>query len=40
MIGIFVGQGRAFNEASGEIEEWEKTGISKLLDESNITQNY
>jgi predicted heme/steroid binding protein len=35
MIGILVGQGRTFQEAIDEIEEWENTGIANLLDESN-----
>lgn len=34
MIGILVGQGRTFQEAIDEIEEWENTGIANLLDES------
>lgn len=34
MIGILVGQGRTFSEAIGEVEDWEKTGISKLLNNS------
>ena len=40
MIGILVGQGMTFQEAIGEIEDWEKTGISKLLDKSKMNQGY
>ncbi|WP_085959830.1 cytochrome b5 domain-containing protein [Clostridium sp. DL-VIII] len=40
MIGILVGQGMTFKEATGEIEDWEKTGISKLLDQSKGKQVY
>ena len=34
MIGILVGQRRTFSEAISEVEDWEKTGISKLLNKS------
>lgn len=40
MIGILVGEGMTFKEAIGEIEYWEKTGISKLLDQSKGNQVY
>lgn len=40
MIGILIGQGMTFQEAIGEIEGWEKSGISELLDKSNIIQGY
>lgn len=40
MVGILVGQGMTFQEAIGEIEGWEKSGISELLDKSNIIQGY
>jgi len=36
LIGIFVGQGKTFQEATNQVEEWEKTGISKLLEESKM----
>lgn len=38
MIGILVGEGMTFKEAVNEIESWEKSGISKLLDESNTIE--
>lgn len=34
LISIFVGQGRTFKEAINIVEEWERTGISQLLNES------
>ena len=34
LISIFVGQGRTFQEATNLVEEWERTGMSKLLNES------
>ena len=36
LIGIFVGQGRTFKQATEQIEEWERTGISQLLKESRM----
>lgn len=39
MIGILVGQGMTFNEATSKIEDWETSGISKLLDKSKMTLN-
>ena len=36
LIGIFVGQGKTFQEAINQIEEWENTGISQLLEKSKI----
>lgn len=38
MIGILVGQGMTFNEATSKIEDWETSGISKLLDKTKMTQ--
>lgn len=40
MIGVFVGQGRTIEEATNEVEEWEKTGLSQLLDKTMIVQEY
>lgn len=40
MVGILVGQGRTFDQATSEIDDWEKTGISKLLDKSKMTRDY
>ncbi|MZK51117.1 cytochrome b5 domain-containing protein [Clostridium beijerinckii] len=40
MVGILVGQGMTFKEATNEIENWEKSGVSKLLDKSKTTQGY
>ncbi|ALB45868.1 hypothetical protein [Clostridium beijerinckii] len=39
MIGILVGKGMTFDEATNEIEDWETSGISKLLDKSKMTQS-
>lgn len=40
LIGILVGQGRTFQEATNQVEEWEKSGIAQLLDESKGNSNY
>jgi predicted heme/steroid binding protein len=40
MIGVLVGQGETFQEAIGEVEDWEKTGVSKLLDKSKVGPSY
>lgn len=34
LIGILVGQGRTFEEAINVVEDWETSGMAKLLDES------
>jgi len=39
LIGIFVGQGQTFQEAINQVEEWENTGISQLLEKSK-SYNY
>ncbi|GEP63866.1 hypothetical protein CBE01nite_16340 [Clostridium beijerinckii] len=39
MIGILVGKGMTFDEATSKIEDWETSGISKLLDKSKMTQS-
>ncbi|MFL0166189.1 hypothetical protein [Candidatus Clostridium helianthi] len=39
MIWILVGQGMTFSEAINEIKDWETSGISKLLDNSKMTQS-
>lgn len=36
LIGIFVGEGRTFKQATEQIETWERTGISQLLEESRV----
>jgi len=40
LIGIFVGQGKTFQEATNQVEEWEKTGISQLLEKSKMNRGY
>jgi predicted heme/steroid binding protein len=37
MVGILVGQGKTFNQAISELDNWEKSGVSKLLDKSKMT---
>ena len=39
MIWILVGQGMTFDEATSKIEDWETSGISKLLDKSKVTRS-
>ena len=40
LIGIFVGQGKTFREAINQVEEWENTGISQLLEKSKMNRGY
>ena len=40
MIAILVGQGKTFSEAIGEVEDWEKTGTSKLLAMSKMSRYF
>lgn len=39
LIGIFVGQGKSFKEAASQVEQWENTGLSKLLEKSKMNRN-
>ncbi|HEX9025309.1 MAG TPA: cytochrome b5 domain-containing protein [Clostridium sp.] len=38
LIGIFVGQGKTFQEAIDQVERWEDTGISQLLEKSKMNK--
>ncbi|MDS0527347.1 cytochrome b5 [Clostridium sp. SHJSY1] len=38
MIGVFVGQGKTLEEATNEVEQWKKAGLSQLLDKTMIVQ--
>ena len=40
LIGIFVGQGKTFDEATNQVEQWENTGLSKLLEKSKMSRDY
>lgn len=40
LIGVLVGQGRSIQEATNQVEAWEKSGISQLLDKSRINRGY
>ena len=40
LIGVLVGQGKTFQEAINQIEEWERTGISQLLEKSKMNRGY
>lgn len=39
LIGIFVGHGKNFKEADSQVEQWENTGLSKLLEKSKMNRN-